>query len=135
VTIVESPLQSLYIAPITAIENTKGYFSDGYWHYYIGELLSASSFTAFFKDGTSESVSGSGLWYGDVWYSFTFTDNQSRENPWIVGNTYTITAYLMGQKTEVPITISKTPVENVTFDAGLNMKAPWQKVVNMDNRV
>ena len=26
-------------------------------------------------------------------------------------------------------------VENVTFDAGLNMKAPWQKVVNMDNRV
>ena len=26
-------------------------------------------------------------------------------------------------------------VENTTFDAGLNMKAPWQNVVNMDNRV
>ena len=26
-------------------------------------------------------------------------------------------------------------VENTTFDAGFNMKAPWQKVVSMDNRV
>ncbi len=26
-------------------------------------------------------------------------------------------------------------VENTTFDAGFNMKAPWQKVVMMDNRV
>lgn len=26
-------------------------------------------------------------------------------------------------------------VENKTFDAGFNMKAPWQKVVTMDNRV
>lgn len=26
-------------------------------------------------------------------------------------------------------------VENVTLDAGLNMKAPWQKIVTMDNRV
>lgn len=26
-------------------------------------------------------------------------------------------------------------VENITLDAGLNMKAPWQKIVTMDNRV
>lgn len=26
-------------------------------------------------------------------------------------------------------------VEDNTFDAGMNLKAPWQKVVNMDNRV
>ena len=26
-------------------------------------------------------------------------------------------------------------VENVTLEAGLNMKAPWQKIVTMDNRV
>ena len=114
VTIVPSPVTSLTVAPITLIEGKNGYDNGTYYNYNWQQKL---SYTVIFEDGTSISRDyGNGFDYNGEWCSVTTSDNQSQNNPWTAGNTYTATASVMGVSAQVPVTIAETPVKAVTIN-------------------
>lgn len=127
VTIERSPLQSVTFSPVTIFEGTCGYtdtdyneetgnYDLEYWCYYGWEALYKSEYTATFTDGTVMTGFDNGFWYGDNWYSFDWEADQGYANQWTVGNTYYITVSVLGQKTEIPVTIVPSPVVSLTVE-------------------
>ena len=119
VTITEPLLQSISFAPITIVEGMCADYDsyEGCWRYSIWDLLYyRSTHTATFADGTVLDGSGHGLTYNGSWHSFACSSDQSSENPWLPGNTYTFTAAILGQVVEVPVTILENPIVNITAE-------------------
>lgn len=48
--------------------------------------------------------------FGDEEYDIELSDNQSYNYQWTVGNTYELTATLMGKKTTFDVTIAESPL-------------------------
>ena len=125
VTIEASALQSITFTPITVIEGTNGYNSSGYdpetgtyknyYHYRIYDLLRKSTYTATFADGTVQTGSGTGFYYNGEYFGFGYTDGQSYQNQWTVGNTYSFDVIVLGKRVQIPVTIIPSPVESISF--------------------
>jgi len=134
VNITPSPLVSLTFTPISVPAGSNGGTSwqwneetgeyDLPWfdYYYTGSLLSKSTYTATFLDGTVLSGNtyvmdhGYGFVYNGEFYSFETSTQQSYENPWVAGNTYEMSVKVMGKKATLPITITECPVVSVTAE-------------------
>ena len=116
VSITESPVESITIEPVTLLEYDDGYFDEDYEtgeEYFYYELSNKMHATILLKDGTTTETEGSGLYYDDEWYSFDVTTDQSYDNPWTAGNTYSAQVSLMGVSTSVPVTIIEYPIESI----------------------
>lgn len=133
VNITPSPLVSLTFTPVSVPAGSNGGTSwqwnedtgehDLHWfNYYTGSLLSKSTYTATFLDGTVLSGDthvdghGYGFMYNGEFYSFETSTQQSYENPWVAGNTYEMSVKVMGKKTTLPVTITECPVISVTAE-------------------
>ena len=127
VTVDPSPLQSITYTPITIIEGSCGYMTTGwdpetqtekeYFYYQPWDVMSKSQYTATFTDGTTQSGSGnSSIYYNGTWYSTQVSTDQSYENQWTVGNTYSIEISAMGQRVQVPVTIIPSPVVSLEVE-------------------
>lgn len=127
VTIEPSPLTSICFTPVTVVENTCGYMMDDwnpetgnydrqYFWYWYETLLSRSTYTATFNDGTVLTGNDRGFTYNGTRYEFNFTANQSYENQWTLGNTYYINVDIMGQQAQVPVTVISLPLESLSFE-------------------
>jgi len=126
VTIVEPPLVSLSFTPVSVVQGASGYISNEYnpdtghydleyYRYSIWELLSKSTYTATFNDGTVLTGNGSGVDYDGNWYEFAYSDPQSYQNQWAVDRTYTVDITCMGQSTQLQVTVESTPISRVDF--------------------
>ena len=120
VSIEKSPLVSLTVEPITIIEGSCGAYNGEqqypYFHYSEWQMLQQTTYTATFADGTVETHTGKGgFYYNDQYYELSSSTNQSWDNPWTVGNTYTMQVSMLGKFVDVPVTIRKTPVVSVEF--------------------
>ena len=114
VKIVESPVGEIIINhgnPIEIVENTGGYTStdlngNEYYQYNTGgwSLLPSCPVTI---DGSEYAFDTMGNFtYNNVCYYYPpVTANQSYENQWTLGNIYTATVYLLGQKVEFQVRI------------------------------
>ena len=119
VSIVESPIQSMVIKPVSIIENSNGNLEyegteDEFYRY--SNWTNRMEFTITMKDG--QVITGKNAWgfnYNDEYYSFSTSDNQYEEH-WIVGQTYTATVSVMGYSTEVEISIVESPVQSVVME-------------------
>lgn len=111
----KSRVTDLEIEPITIIEGTYGDYDHlgGYFKYSPEDLL---NFTATFADGKTFSSKGYSFEYEDNWYWFETKTNQSIDNQWTAGNTYTMTVTLNGVSVEVPVTITDTPVDRIEVE-------------------
>ncbi len=124
VTITKSPIKSIEIEPITIIKGTQGKIDYGYNEetdeydlpYYEYEPEYIMEYTITWDDGTVTKDSYYYVEYKDKEYSFIIETDQSYENQWTVGNTYTMTASLMGVSVDVPVTITKSPVKSITIE-------------------
>ncbi|MDD6252205.1 MAG: dockerin type I repeat-containing protein [Oscillospiraceae bacterium] len=116
VTVVEAPVESIKIEPVTLLEYTNGYFDgdyetgEEYFYYAVNDKMHV---TVLWKDGTTTETDGNGVNYEDNWYSFDVTTNQSVDNPWTAGNTYFAQVSLMGASASVPVTIIESPIESI----------------------
>ena len=117
VEILPTKVQSVEVKPVTIYENTMCIMGTEldessnivrYDHYFVDEVM---EYTVTYKNG--EVVSGKGL-SDDV--AIAILDEQSYENCWTKGNTYTVTAYFDGYKTTFDVTIAENPVESVVLD-------------------
>lgn len=125
VTIEESPIVSIAVDPITLTDGLGGGWENGYnsetgnydrmyyrfyWHWRV-------SYTVTLRDGsTIRCTDGSSLYYDDQWFGLSTNDEQSFDNIWTAGNTYTGTVRIAGITTTVDITIAESPVESVSFE-------------------
>ena len=124
VSIIDTPIQSVEVEPITIMEGTNGYLSNGRardWFYYYNWSNCVRNYTITMKDGTvyTSSTNGGpvpGVQYDGEWYHFTQIDDQNT-NPWTPGNTYTATLNIMGYNADVEVTIEESPIESVAVEA------------------
>ena len=123
VTIVESPLQSLTIEPITVIAGSYGWTNQYYdpetdsqvdWFCYDPTQL-RYRYTAVFEGGYTTGGESNTLYYQDSSYAFSCQADQSYENQWTSGNIYMVTVSVMGQTVQVPVSIIDTPVVSMTL--------------------
>ena len=119
VTIVETPVERIEVAPVTLIENLNGVWHgdymevDGEWIYceWFGYNAAAETFTVYYKDGTVatynryEGLDQTGC--EDIW-----TDSQSVNNQWGIG-THTATVSFMGVTCEYAVNIVEHPIERI----------------------
>lgn len=116
VTVVETPVNSIIIEPLTLIENFDGYFDgdyetgEEYFYYNVNDKMHV---TVLWKDGTTTETDGDGVNYKGNLYSFDITTNQSVDNPWTAGNTYSAEVSLMGVSASVPVTVIEYPIESI----------------------
>ncbi len=123
VSIVDTPIKSIDMKPLTFIENIMGYWSyfwneeeqrEDRWYKYDWE--ESLSYTITFKDGTK--VSGDSCWvnYKGAQYRLELSDDQSYESPWRKGNTYHPTVSIFGYTATVPVTIADNTIKKITVD-------------------
>lgn len=117
VTIVETPVESVTVEPISLIESSTGYTNtteDGeeYFHYQWQDRL---EYTITMKDGSVIEGMDRGFYYDGEWYSLPITDNQYASH-WTVGNTYRPTIDILGYKVEAEVTITDTPIESIAVE-------------------
>ena len=120
----KSPIVGIEIEPLELVENTSGYFnsdyyeetdewSEEYYYYFPEEYM---NYTITLDDGSTVSGSGYSFDVYDNTYYFEVTTDQSYENPWTVGNTYTYTVSLVGIEAEGEVTIIENPIESIEFE-------------------
>lgn len=117
ITVAPSPVVDLTIEPITILEGTKcttvagasGDYCVYYWYEDIPWKLTLNN------GQTLESTSRVVMIDGKN-YPFEYTDNQSSQNHWEVGKTYICTVKVLGFSVEVPVTITDTPIKEVSFE-------------------
>ncbi len=112
VTIVETPVASVTIKPITMAE---GEGEERYWwddeqqesvYYNCYDWMPYAEYTVTLKDGTVFSGTGDeGVEIGDRVISFQYSSYQEYESRWLPDNTYCETVTFLGVETEVYITI------------------------------
>ncbi len=110
VTITESPIASIYAAPITLYENVHSAImhdystNTDYYRYSYNNLLSIA---IFYKDGTIET----GIW-DDMYNRISIVDDQSATSLWGLGK-HKATVRYGHLSCEVDITIKSNPVKNI----------------------
>ena len=124
VTIEETPVEKIEIAPLSVVTNTTGYISSAYneetddydLEYFYYDLEDELEYTIYFKDGTEISGKGYEIEYNDKWYDIELETNQSYYNQWTAGNKYTLTASFMGHSQIVDVSILSTPFKSIEIE-------------------
>jgi len=85
------------------------------------------------KDGTVIEGDGSNILIDGEYNGVDFSDDQSYENQWEVGNSYTVTASFAGVTDTFTVTVAENPVEsvvveNVTIMEGTNLTTGYEWV-------
>ena len=124
ITIIESPIKSFSVAPISIVEYTNGNFESGwidefekpieYYHY---DVSNKFSYTVTFKNGYTTNGNGTSFCdeYGK-YYAMNWSLDQGAHNPWTVGNTYFVNVSAAGFDVSVPVTIIESTIESIEFD-------------------
>ena len=131
VSVIESPVKSITVDPISIVENNNGwwreywdeesqsyveYYEYDYWYQNVNARLE-------FNDGTViDTRLDEEFCYNGQWYYFTKSTNQGFDCHWTVGNTYTATLSVLGKTVEVPVSIIESPIKSVTVDP-INIQA------------
>ena len=122
VSIVGSPIKSFVCRDMEIIEGTNGNFQteynpetnsyEKYFCYWIN-----MTFDVVMNDGTTYTNINGGFEYNGQMYSPSWFAMQSPANPWTAGNTYTVTANLLGAESSFDVTIVESPIASIEVDA------------------
>lgn len=116
ITIVETPVQSIVVQPISIIENTCGFLEkqgtdDEYYYYNWHHNM---DFVITLKNG--QIITGNNTWgfdYNNEWMNFSWNNIQTSSTPWTKGNTYTQTLSALGYETTVDVSITASPIQSI----------------------
>lgn len=122
VTITQNPIKSFSVSPLTILQGTNGYMTSDYdWENdqhleYYRYSPSTYTYNIEFNDGTILNNTSSFIEYDGEWYSFNLHSNQSYENQWLVGNTYTAQVSILGKTADVSVEIIDTPIKSLEIE-------------------
>ena len=106
VTIKESPIARIEVEDIVLAEYSSGYYAGDTFYYELNNI----NFTVFFRDGRKETTNY-GMYIDDSWYSISVDISSQESEPWVAGNTYTVTGTFMGVSDTFNITITESPIK------------------------
>ncbi len=118
VTIEESPVEKIEVSPLVLAEDINGHYfydyneeTNKYDLEYFKYSLYNIPLTITFKDGTV--ITDTHIEYEGAYYNtnYIYTD-QSYQNAWTPGNTYTAYILVSDRKVEVPVKIVENPIKN-----------------------
>lgn len=113
VTVEETPIKSISVAPVAITEYTHGYYasddSDAY-RYIWSDFVNC---TVTMKDGTVIENANYGFEYKGQWHDFRYSDNQNDENIWRVGDYYIAHIQVLGVSADVSVCIEPTKVATI----------------------
>lgn len=121
VAVTKSPIERIDITGnVSLYENNGGYTdsdSQGNEFYYYDWVWNQSlTYNVVFSDGYIMEYSGcDGFAYDNIWYEVESHDTQY-ENPWTVGNSYSVEISISGVKAYPTITIEEAPITSVVFE-------------------
>lgn len=126
----QSPFVSVSLSPVSVIEGTCGYYSrrwDGAaeayveeYYYYENDIMNRSTIAVTCADGTVVTGQNGYVEYNGQRYSVSNVraveeDSQDHNRPWSAGNSYTLSASLLGMTQEFEVTIVPTPLQSITI--------------------
>ena len=118
VNVIENPIESITADPVSfydgAFNGSSTRYINGEWvtwryYYYIYKC----SFTVNFKDGTKETFNGDKVTYKGITYAVDYSDDQSYDNVWTVGD-HPVNCTLLGVDVPLTVQIITSPVKSVT---------------------
>ena len=120
----ESFLKSIDVKPLNFIEGTNGYIDTDYneetgdydLEYYRYTEFSDIEYTLTFTDGTTMDDYNTWFEYDGMNYDIHIKYDQSYENQWTAGNTYYVTASVLGVSDTFPVTIEKSPIKSIEVE-------------------
>jgi len=100
-----------------------------YYYSVSGIITFADGSTAEFEDGCYHE--------NDNWNYVEYSDGQSYNSPWAVGNTYNVTGTLMGATNTFSVTVVQNPIKkvevtNLSFIEGTNQDTAWDWIDGED---
>ncbi len=120
--VIESPIKNVEVEPMEIIVSTTGYrncdyyedtdsWSEEYYYYFPDAMV---SYTVTWNDGTTTTcVNGESAEYNGQVYGFEVITDQSYDNRWLLGGTYTATMELVGVSADFSVTIVESPIKNI----------------------
>ena len=134
-----SPITQISIEPITLKPYENGYMvtetTDGetveYFYYRTWNL--DLQYTVTFRDGTVVTETGCNVFFDGSDHSIDISDPQNAKNIWLPGNTYTVTASVLGVECDVQITIAELPFVDITVDP-ITLYGDLDATVNTDEQ-
>lgn len=143
VTVEKSNISSVTFNDVSVIEgydsNTENTYNEEtgeydlqwerYYYSVSGIIIFADGSTAEFENGCYHE--------NDNWNYVEYSDGQSYNSPWTVGNTYNVTGTLMGATNTFSVTVVQNPIKkvevtNLTFIEGTNQDAAWDWIDGED---
>ena len=119
VIMIESPIESVVIEPLSIIENTNGYWDSmtpgGEGRFYRYNWWNQMSYVITMTDGQVLRGNGNGFEYNGSRYYLECNDNQYNEH-WSVDEKYPGTVSVMGYQTTVDIRIIPSPVKSIEVE-------------------
>ena len=119
VEIIENPVVSITVEPITLIENANGYWETDWYgnefFYYDGIYSTRFDYTVTLKDGTVLESEWGYIYYNDASYYLNLNHYIQYESPFVLGENE-IPATFMGVETTAIVEIVENPVASVTVE-------------------
>ncbi|MBR1730889.1 MAG: Ig-like domain-containing protein, partial [Ruminococcus sp.] len=120
-----SPVKSVEVGDMTLIDGYDNYTErdedNNAWNYY--EYYTELPVKVTLKNGeVLEGDDGGILYKGENFYLSYFKDDQSSTNQWKPGNSYTMTAYILGFETTIKVNVIANPIASVNVNP-LEIKA------------
>ncbi|MBR5540041.1 MAG: hypothetical protein IKU56_01515 [Clostridia bacterium] len=120
--VIESPVKNVEVEPLKVFVGTTGYMNYDYYeetdswseeyYYYCPEVM--LSYTVTWNDGTTTAcVNGESAEYNGQTYGFEVFTDQTYDNQWVLGGTYTATLEMMGMSTDFSVTIVESPIKSI----------------------
>ena len=132
ITIEYALVVDLQIDPITVVNRQDGGW-DSSWNEETGETYNEYyryywwnhiTGTVTFKDGTTAPIEDRQFIYQGEVYWLGWNDDQSYENPWTVGNTYTPELVVVGYHEQISVTVENPQAEQIVPDTNYPVQLP-----------
>lgn len=116
VKIIESPAKSLTVEPIELVANWDGFEDDEMGIFYYTIPQNFFNYVVTLSDGTELQSKDGCVNYKGVKTNIEYKDNQSYNNEWKAGNTYTINTSVLGVSAKVKVTLVESVVESISVN-------------------
>ena len=124
VTIVPCPIESVSIGEVKVIAGTHGYENENGQYIYTTGFASVP-FSVKMRDGRVLTSPCGRIGIDETWYELKVDLPDQTKDPWTVGSTHTLTAYIGDVSCSFHVTVIDDPIESMSIDPVICAEGTW----------